>query len=206
MSNPDQEKKAGGTAWSNNMTLRFLIAAILLIVTVPALAKEPAPVTPLTKLDAATEKMLKGLDKNQIAQFAAIRDSHGILQSVKDVEMHIGNAVKSCSDKNPSLANSIQQRYADWKKGLAPIIRDAKKRQTDMIEMQTYATPNNARQYLKLVDEAVAYKGRGIDYIPIDSEKECRKLIDKMDDTEANLQKLMVRHLRLDKDILIEKK
>lgn len=186
--------------------MRFVLAAVLLVLTAPAFAKNPAPVTPLTKLDAATEKMLKGLDKNQIAQFAAIRDSHGILQSVKDVETHIGKAVKACSDKNPSLADPIQKRYADWKKGLAPIIRDAKKRQGDMIDMQTYATPNNARQYLKLVDDAVEYKARGIKYIPIDSEKECRKLIDKMDDTEASLQKLMVRHLRLDKDILIEKK
>lgn len=186
--------------------MRFLIVAFLLVLAAPAFAKNPAPITPLTKLDAATEKMLKGLDKNQVAQFAAIRDSHGILQSVKDVEIHMGKAVDACSAKNPQLAAPIQQRYDAWKQGLAPIIRDAKKRQSDMINMQTYATPNNARQYLKLVDDAVEYKARGVKYIPIDSEKECKRLIDKMDETETSLQKLMVRHLRLDKDLIVEKK
>lgn len=185
--------------------MRFLIAAFLIFTALPAQAKPNAPVTPLTKLDAATEKMLKGLSENQVRQFAAIRDTHGILQAIKDVETHIEKAVQACSSKNPHMANEIQERFAGWKSGLAPILRDAKKRQSDRIKMQDYATPNNARQYLKLVDDAVAYKARGIRYIPIDSEKECKKLVEKMDDTERSLQKKLVQHLRLDQDIAVQK-
>ena len=165
-------------------------------------ADSKKPVTPITKLDDATTKMLKGLSENQAKQFAAIRNNHGIIRAVEGVEKDILNASKSCSEHNPEFAESMQKRVGEWQASVDPILKDARERQESMIKLQDYASPKEAKAYLKKVDDAVAFKSKSMKSIPVTEKKECKKLLGTMDDTQEDLQELLVKALGLDKPIV----
>ncbi len=185
------------------MSIRLFLTLLMVTTPFAAMAADGAvpEVTPLTKLDAATKKMMEGLDANKTKQFAAIRSSHGIIRSVEAVEKNILDAGKSCSAKNPEFAKSMNDRIALWTGDIDPVLKDARARLQQMIQLQDFAKPVEAKAYLKKVDDAVAYKGRNVKTIPITEKKECRKLLGKMDDTQEDLKKLLIDNLGLDKPL-----
>ena len=174
----------------------------LLLMSVPALAADKVKeVTPVTKLDAATKKLLEGLDKNQTKQFAMIRNASGIIRAVEDVETTVDGANKSCGEHNPEFAYTMNKRVGEWKEAVRPVISNARERLNDMIKLQDFAKPGEIRHYLKQVDEAVAYKTRGVKSVPITEKKECKKLLGKMDDTQEDTIELLMESLQLGKSL-----
>lgn len=178
-----------------------LILLIFCLVPFSAHAETKNAVTPLTRLDAASKKMLNGLDHNQTLQFAAIRNDHGIIRAVEDTENKIDAASKSCSEHNPEFAPAMQKRVGEWKQEIDPVLTDARSRLETIIRLQNFAKPAETRDYLKTVDAAVAYKSRGVKTTPIVDKQECHKLLEKMDDTQDDLKKLLVENLGLNHEI-----
>ena len=178
-----------------------LFILLILVSGFQAYAAEAPKSTPLTRLNDATKKMLTGLDKNQTLQFAAIRNNHGIIRAVEDVEDNITSANTSCSKAHPEFANAMNTRVDQWKADIDPLLVQARDKLSTMIKLQDFAKPAEARGYLKQIDEAVAYKNRNLKLIPITDKEECRKLLVKMDDTQEDLKKLLVESMDLDKPI-----
>ena len=185
------------------MVNRLALVLVLLLCSSPVYADE-SKVTPLTKLDDATKKMLDGLDSNQTKQFAAIRNSHGIIRAVEDVEATLDKAKNSCIQNNPDLADKMAAQSAHFKTTIDPILDDARQRLNTMVKLQDFAKASEAKTYLKTVDDAVAYKARGVKTVPVTKQDECEKLLDKMSESEGDLKKLLIENLGLNRDIQVE--
>lgn len=183
------------------MRLAFVLSCLLLLSAPSLAADKDKPVTPLTKLDAATKKMLEGLNENQTKQFAMIRSASGIIRAVEDVEKTVEAANKSCGKQNPEFALTMDKRVGEWKDAVSPVMTNARERLNMMIKLQDFAKPVEVRNYLKKVDEAVAYKSRGAKSVPITEKKECKKLLGKMDDTQEDTIELLMESLELDKPL-----
>ncbi len=184
------------------MFIRLLLAVSIMVFPVTVHAAGKKSDTPLTELDAASKKILGDLSDNQIKQFAAIRNSHGVIRAVEDVYKNIAAASKSCSQHNPEFAASMQKRVGEWQADIDPLIKEARNRLDAMIKLQDFASPMETKNYLKKVDEAVAFKSKSMKSIPITEKKECRKLLGTMDDTQSDLKKLLVETLGLDKPLV----
>ncbi len=179
-----------------------LVSLCILFTFSAAYAAEKEPETPLTKLEAASKKILDGLTENQTKQFAAIRSSHGVIRAVEDVRKNISEAAESCSKHNPEFAKSMQKRTGEWQGEIDPLIKDAKARLDSMVKLQDFASPMETKSYLKKIDEAVAFKSKSMKSIPITEKKECKKLLGTMDDTEDDLKELLVETLNLNKPLV----
>lgn len=187
------------------MKLRlFVLSLSFVVLPLSVYAAEPVKpvVTPVTKLEAASKKILEGLSENQTKQFAAIRNNHGIIRAVEGVEKDISAASKSCSKHNPEFAQPMQKRVGEWKAAIDPILVDARERLNTMIKLQDFTSPMEARAYLKKIDEAVAFKSKSMKSIPVTEKKECKKLLGTMDDTQEDLQELLVDTLGLKKPLV----
>lgn len=183
------------------MKLSGICVALVLLCALPAAAAEGTANPTKEKLDARTKQIMEGLDKNQLRQFAAIRETHGTIKAVENVQASVKSAVASCSENNPDLKDQINSRFDNWRAAIRPTLKKAQSKLEKMILLQSYGKPSEVRGYLKLFDEAVASTQAGIKSVPIKDKAACEDLIDSMDDTEEDLIKLMTESLELDKDL-----
>lgn len=169
-----------------------------------ATEKTIKPETPVTKLDAATDEMMKGLDENQLKQFSAIENSNGTIRAVEDVQQSIARAVESCSTANPDLKASIEGRFEEWKGALRPVMKKARAKLDKMILLQSFAQPSQVRAYLKKFDAAVIYRNQGITAVPVTEKANCEKLQDSMGKTQQDLVDLLTKSLALNADLKVK--
>ena len=165
-------------------------------------AEDAAPPEAQTKLDQETQELMKGLDENKLRQLAAIRNAHGTLKAVDNVQTSVKNAVGACSEKNPGLKDEINSRFDNWKMAIRPTIKKGEDKLEKMILLQSFAKPSEVRAYLKLFDDAVKARDAKITAVPVTEEAECKRLIKKMDETEETLVKLLTESLQLDQPII----
>ncbi len=178
--------------------MRFLL--FFLSVSIMASAAYAADET-AEKLDAKTQAILKNLDENEIRQFAAIRNAHGILRAVENTDEMIEMAAKSCAAHNPKMAGQMNSRYAEWSGNLKPVLSSGQQRLNEMIRLQSYDKPANVKAYLKTLDQAVAENQKKIDIVPIKKKSECDDLLEEMDDKEEKLTRLLVKSLNLNRQL-----
>ncbi len=175
----------------------------------PAIAEDVKPMksevkTPVTKLDAATDAMMKGLDDNQLKQFAAIENSNGTIRAIEDVQMSISRAVESCSKSNPDIKEDISAKFEAWKNNLRPVMKQARTKLDKMILLQGFAQPSQVRSYLKTFDEAVVFRNQGIKAVPVTSKEDCEKLQSSMVKTQNDLVNLLTESLALNSDLKVK--
>lgn len=180
------------------MRLTGLLVALLLITSAPALAADDAP---QTRLDARTKALMEGMDENQLRQLAAIRESHGTIKAVENVQASVKSATASCASKNPEIKDQINSRYDNWRRALRPTMKQAQTKLEKMILLQSFGKPSEVRSYLKMFDDAIAESNARIKSVPISEKAECEKLIASMDKTEEDLIRLITRNLALDQPI-----
>lgn len=178
--------------------LTGLLFAALVLTALPVSAAEE---TAQTRLDARTKTLMEGLDQNQLRQLGAIRESHGTIKAVENVQDSVKKAVKACTDKNPDIADQMNSRYDNWRRAVRPTMKQAQDKLEKMILLQSFAKPSEVRSYLKLFDEAVAAGYAGVKTVPITEKAECEKLTATMDKTEDDLVKLIKRNLALDQPL-----
>lgn len=161
--------------------------------------------TPLSILNKATDEIMKGLDENQLKQFAAIEGAHGTIRAIEDVQMSLTRAVKSCSDAHPDMKEGLSAEFEGWKDAIRPEMRRANKKLDKMILLQGFAQPSQVRAYLKKFDAAVVDRNQKIKPVAISSSEDCEKFQGSMSKTKANLTKLLVDTLGLDTPLEIKK-
>lgn len=170
----------------------------------PIKAKETTKDTPQTRLDAATDAMMKGLEENHLKQFSSIEYSHGTIRAVEDVQQSIARAVTSCSKANPDIKDSLSSRFEEWKEALRPVMQKARNKLDKMILLQGFAQPSQVRAYLKKFDAAVIYRNQGIKAVPVTDKKDCQKLQDSMNKTQNDLINLLTESLELNTQLKIK--
>ena len=167
----------------------------------PNLAKEE---TPITKLDAATDLMMKDLDENQIRQFAVIQNAFGIIRAVEDVQQSVSRAVESCGKANPDTQSVMGDHFEAWKNAVRPVMKEARTRLDKMILLQSFTQPSEVRAYLKKFEAAVVFRNQGIKSIPISKKEDCEILQKNMDTTQDELIQRLTKALNLDKEIMVK--
>lgn len=190
-------------------TLSILVMSCLLLAGSPVSAAEPvkepakeaAKETAQSRLDTKTKNLMATLDDNQTRQLQAIRNSHGTIRAVENVQASVRSAVTACGEKNPDLKAPISDRFNDWRMALRPTMKKAEDRLEKMILLQSIGKPSEIRAYLKLFDDAAAQSTAGIKTVPITEKAECEQLMKTMDKTQVNLNKLLVEQLGLDQDL-----
>ncbi len=182
------------------MIARLFLAILTLLM--PLAAHADKPQNPVEKLDAATKRMLEGLDKNQTMQFASIRDSHGVIRAVENVEKTLSEGAKSCAANNPDMVKTSASRFELWRSEIDPLIAKGKDRINQMARYQSFTRQSDIKNYLQLLDAAVAYKTRDVKTVPVKSKQECIAMLKKMDSTREDLKSLLITNLNLDKELV----
>lgn len=167
-----------------------------------ASAKEEG--TPVTRLDAATDALMKNMDDNQLRQFGAIQNAYGIIRAVEDVQQSVSRAVESCGKANPDIKDTMATRFESWKEAVRPVMSNARTRLDKMILLQGFAQPSEVRSYLKKFEAAVIYRNQGIKPVPITKKEDCTALQSGMDKTQSELIEKLKEALSLDKDIVVK--
>ncbi|MFA7276309.1 MAG: hypothetical protein WC043_05860 [Pseudobdellovibrionaceae bacterium] len=171
---------------------------------VDAPAAPSVPETPLTRLDESRAALTQGLAENLLRQFAAIDSGYGTIRAVENVQMSVGRAVKACTAANPDMETTMTERFEAWKDALRPVIKKARGKIDKMILLQGFAQPSQVRAHLRLFDAAIIYRNEGIVETPVSSKAECEKLLSSMDQTQADIIRLMTESLALDKQIQVK--
>ncbi|HOO50491.1 MAG TPA: hypothetical protein PLK94_04295, partial [Alphaproteobacteria bacterium] len=162
-------------------------------------------VTPVTELEETTKEMIENLDDNQLLQFRAIEQSYRTIKAVEDVQSSVTRAVKSCSKANPDLEEEMSTRLRTWRDSIRPSMKEAYKKLDKMVLLQTFTKPSSMRSYLKMFDKAVAYRNQGIETVPVSEKEACLTLKKSMDESEKNLNTLLIQTLALDRPLNTEK-
>lgn len=186
------------------MRLTIFLALVFLSSSVISFASFAAEGTPLAALDSQTKTLLEGLDDAQKNEFAAIRNSHGIIRAVEDVQASVQRGVLACGKANADLKDSLDERLSNWRAAIRPVMKQAQTKQEKMILLQSFAKPSVIRSYLKTFDEAVAFRNSAIKEVPVTERKECESLLKSMDGTQENLIKLLRENLALDGTVKIK--
>lgn len=181
------------------LRLTGLLLAILMIATLPIQAAPDEDVQ--SKLDARTKQIMEGLDQNQLRQLGAIRESHGTIKTVENVQDSVKKAVAACTAKNPEIADQMNSRFDNWRRALRPTMKQAQSKLEKMILLQSFAKPSEVRSYLKMFDDAIAASYAKVKSVPITEKGECEKLTASMDKTEDQLIKLITENLALDQPL-----
>lgn len=180
------------------LRLPGLLLAFLLIASSPVHAADDEP---QSRLDARTKQLMENLDQNQLRQLGAIRESHGTIKAVENVQDSVKKAVAACIAKNPDMADQMNSRYDNWRRALRPTMKQAQGKLEKMILLQSFGKPSEVRSYLKMFDDAVAASYAKVKSVPITEKAECEKLIASMDKTEDQLIEMITKNLALDQPI-----
>jgi hypothetical protein len=188
-----------------NTNYCLTVLSLLFLVTLPAHAAEKEQKdTPLTVLEKANAEMVKGLDENQLKQFALIDNSYLIIRTIEDVQQSITRAVTSCSVANPEIKESLSGRFEVWKDNIRPVLKKARAKLDSMIAQQSFTQPSAVRTFLKKVDAAAIYRNQKIRPTPIEKLEDCQRLQTNMDSTQTNLIALITENLALNSELKVK--
>jgi|TARA_R110002126_G_scaffold13118_4_gene57004 hypothetical protein len=181
--------------------LNFMaIACVGSALAAPAHAEKKAQEaqTPVTQYAAETEDLIKSLSDEQVEKYYKIRHVHGVIRSVKSVESIIDKAVKSCKKNHKDLGKSIEERFAEWRVAVRPVIKKGNERLEKLVLLQDYAKPSQVKKHLKNFDTAAEYGESLIDMKPAADEKSCSLLLENMDKTQPDLIRLLQKSIGLE--------
>lgn len=158
------------------------------------------PSNPLVRLDKKTEELMKGLDENQLKQFAAIRTAHGAIRGVDTVRASLERAVKSCVKANPVLDKDMNGTFQNWKNDVLPVVRQSENRLEKLILLQNFTRPSTVRAYLKTFDDAVKFQNSQFQEVPVSEKSACQDMTKNMAESQKSLISLLTQTLGLNQE------
>ena len=173
----------------------FLVAmgagALLFGAAMPAMAQDTAKAESVQALHEATAALTKDLTEPQKLHFYAIYNNYNLIKTVEIVRGDVEMAVDSCGKENPDLKDKIAGRFAAWKDEVNPILAEAQGHTDNMVIVQDYVPPESIENIFTKVDAARADAQAQVTKVPVTSLEACNFLHDKMDETQANMIKLL---------------
>lgn len=149
------------------------------------------PTGPVKDWIDAENAMIDPLSQKDKESIFILRNKYSIIRVIGIVERDIGNAVKSCGDKNPAMKKTMDERYKQWKNSVNPIIATAKKQLDKDIDAQKIVEVKEFRKVLKLNDEAYEFGDKQVTKTPVTTPEACQGLLASMDRTENEMIMLL---------------
>lgn len=143
------------------------------------------------KVLLAAEEFMADMDDLSKRHFGVLYGNYNLIQVVETVQDDVEAAVEACGDANPDMEEPLETRFDAWNDAVNPVLKEADANVKNMILAQDYANPREIRKFLGVVDDAREDKDDEVEKIPVTSPEACQSLLEKMDETEANMVKLL---------------
>lgn len=157
--------------------------------------QELPPIKPPSKevqaLNKAVADLTMPLDGTKRAHFFMLYNNHNLISTVKRVKGDVSNAIDSCSKENPDMETALRDRYAQWQEAVDEQLTSAEANVENMIIAQNYAEEKDIRSITKQADDLREETMRQVERVPVTTKEACDYLLNKMDETQANLVKLL---------------
>jgi len=182
----------------NDMRVLWILSVFVFLVSAPVSAAMNDSAKKLDALAVQTDKILKNADEDQVEEFQKIRAVFGTLRAVRDVQVTLENAQKSCVKNYPDMTDKIEKAITAWKKSVFVSLEKGDDHLSKMIADQKFAPQKDLRAYLDLYDRTITKERKKVPEIPITDEKACKNLFDELGDNGKNLADLILETLDLD--------
>lgn len=135
----------------------------------------------------AENKLIDPLNEKDKETVLIMRNKYSYIRATRVVSRDVGNAVKSCGDKNPGMKDKMDARYKQWRSAIDPILDTAQKQLDKDIDAQKVVDAGDLRDVLDLHDEAYEAAEKQITKTPVTTKDACEGTLASMDRTEDNL-------------------
>jgi len=186
------------------MTRRFFILSVLIsftaltpvaaqaqgeqsVVKAPQSAADGPPPGPMKDWIDAENALIDPLSDKDLESFYLLRMKYAYISGVRVAEHDIGNAVKSCGEKNPGIKDKMDSRFKQWQGAINPILDTADKTLDREIDSQKIVDAKKVRNVFNLQKTASEHSDKQVTKTVITTEDACEDLLDSMDDTEDRM-------------------
>ena len=153
--------------------------------------KKSAPVKTMDPdvlaLNNSLAELTIDLDDSDRRHFYTLYNNNNLISTVKNVRDHIGDAIDACSENNPDMEDNLRARYKEWTDAVNEKLEEAEGQVENMVLAQEYASDSDINKILKRADELRDKTQKNVERIPVTSPEACEYLLNKMDETQANM-------------------
>lgn len=135
----------------------------------------------------AENKLIDPLSEKDKESVLILRNKYSYIRATRVVSRDVGNAVKSCGEKNPDMKDKMDARYKQWRSAIDPILDTAQKQLDKDIDKQKVVDADDLRDVLDLHDEAYEAAEKQVTKTPVTTKEACLGTLESMDRTEDNL-------------------
>lgn len=140
--------------------------------------------------------VMKRLDQAEMAHFLVMYTNYNLYSLVKAVRHDVSNAVKGCSDNNPSMADDLNNKFENWEKNVGQSMKEVDANIKSLGLAQDYISQNELNVLYGLVDETRAKNSSQFEKTPVTTSEACEFMMSKMDETQDNMTKLLAATLQ----------
>ena len=142
----------------------------------------------LRELNDSLAALTGDLDSNNRRHFYTLYNNNNMIRTVEYVRGQIGNAIDACSKNNPDMEEKLRERYEQWTDAVNAKLSDAEAQVENMVLAQDYASEDDINTVLEQANELRAKTQENVERIPVTSPEACEYLLNKMDETQANME------------------
>jgi len=136
---------------------------------------------------------IKGnLGQAELSHFGIIYGNYNIYSTVKAVREDVSDAVAACIENNPEMEPQISARWGKWAKSVDKNMKEAWANINAMTLAQDYAPQDNMKRIFALIDETRRANSSRFETVPVTTPEACEFMISKMDETEDNMNMLLI--------------
>lgn len=143
----------------------------------------------LPKVKAKAKELEGLLSEDEAAALLVVRNSYGMVRSLKMVQRDIQNTVTACSEKNPDMKAEMDAAYDDWMGKIKPAIKSNDDRYEEALTY--FSNGNVVREYMGLIDQAAQFADDLIHKDYLSEKEECETLRDSMGQSGDQIAQLL---------------
>jgi len=167
-------------------------------------SEDGPPPGPMKDWVDAENALIDPLSDKDLERFYLLRTKYSYISGIRVAERDVGNAVKSCGEKNPGLKEKMESRFKQWQNAVDPILVTADESLEREIKNLKYVDPAKVKNVFKLQKAAAEHTDKQTTKTVITTEEACNDLLDSMDDTEDSMISLLQEAL-LPESVLIKR-
>ncbi|MAF68614.1 MAG: hypothetical protein CMH25_04635 [Micavibrio sp.] len=175
-----RRKKAGGVNKVNHLVTISCLTFFLLITFVQ---NAPAQTKSMLGLwEKETSLLLDQANDTQRREFEIMMTTNGAINSIQHVQKTLFNGTLSCAQNNPELQVEVKKAYTHFEDALNKPLQKAAQNLNMMVRTQSLTSTTRMRNYIDLTNKVAVEKDREMNWVPVTSLNDCRKLTKKMKD------------------------
>lgn len=131
--------------------------------------------------------VLANLDSREAQHFAIVIVNQNLIGTVKAVEEDVAMAVKGCAANNKQMADTVNNRFAQWKEAVKAPMTEAQANVDNMVLAQNYLSKEEFTNLFGLIDDVRKYNSSRFEKTPVTTPEACEFMLSKMDETEQHM-------------------